>query len=201
MATSEVEICNLALRHLGISNEIGDLETSAAPEAQACRAFYDTVRDAVLRDFPWPFANRTVELAGQEETPAGDYAYSYVYPSDCVQALRILSGVRSETQSTKVKYRIANGVSSTLIHTDDSAPILEYTIREEDPTRYPADFVIALSYRLASYLAPSVTGGDPFDLGARALQRYAMEISQAQARAGNEETSEEQPDASWIAER
>lgn len=201
MTTSETEIANLAIRHLGVSDEIADLDTDTTVQAQACRAFFDTVRDAVLRDFPWPFATERAALAGQVTEPNDEWGYSYVYPSDCLQARRIVSGNRQETQGDRIRFRVGQDGSSLLIYTDESAPTLEYTKRETDPIRFPPDFVIALSFRLASYIAPSVTGGDPFKLGPLALQRYALEIAQAQAMAGREEMPDELPDASWIAGR
>ena len=198
MATSEAEICNLAIRHLGINKEIADLTNDETETAQACRAFYDTTRDQVLRDFPWPFAKAYATLAGQVEEPNTDWGYSYRYPSDCLQARRILSGVRVETQEFKVTYQVGRDDDGLLIFTDDAAPVLEYTVREEDPTRFPPDFVMALSLRLAHYIAPALTGGDPFKLGDRALQLYGMEISQAMARASMEETYERPAESEWI---
>ena len=60
---SKTEIANLALSHLGVGKEIGNLDTEKTEEAVAMRRFYESARDATLRDFPWPFATRMVALA------------------------------------------------------------------------------------------------------------------------------------------
>jgi len=198
---SSTEICNLALSHIGVGKEIANLETEKSEEAAACRRFYDTARDEVLRDFTWPFATVMATLGLIEEDPNDEWSYSYRYPSDCLMFRRILSGQRTDTRDTRVPYKIAQDSSGTLIFTDQENAECEYTIREDDPLRYPPDFVLAFSFLLASYIAPRLTGGDPFKLGQRALQLYALQISKAQANAKNEEQPDIEPDSEFTRAR
>lgn len=196
--SSKVEICNLALSHIGVGKEIANLETEASEEASACRRFFDPCRDIVLRDFPWPFATKIVTLALVEENPNDEWRYSYQQPADSIRLKRILSGIRNDTQQSRVPYRVVRGSSGNLIYTDQQNAELEYSFKETDPQRYPPDFVIALSFRLAGYLAPRLTGGDPFKLGQRSLEMYVFEIRRAEGSASNEEQRDMAPDSEFI---
>lgn len=193
---SATEICNFALSHLG-AGEISNFETEKSPKAVACRRFYDVALKATLRDFPWPFATKIAALGLVAEDPNEEWGFSYQYPVDCLKIRRILSGNRVDTQDTRILYKIAG----TEIFTDKSQAVAEYTAITDDPLRYPPDFVLAFSLRLAAYVAPSVTGGDAFKLGDRVMQLYQIEISRAEATALNEETSDPQPDSSFILAR
>lgn len=198
---SETEICNMALSHLGVGKEIANLDTEASQEASACRRFYDLARDATLRGFNWPFANVTTTLALVETDPNDEWAYSYRYPSDCLKLIKLLSGTRNDTRASRVPYKIAQDNSGKIILTDIEDAQVEYLLLEDDPSMYPSDFLIALSYRLAAFIAPRVTGGDPFKLGDRAMQMFDLEMSTARATAINEQQEEVEPDSPYLAAR
>lgn len=198
---SDTEICNLALSHLRVAKEIANLETERSQEASACRRFYETARDASLRDFAWAFATKISTLPLVEEDPNDEWAYSYRYPTDCLKIRRILSGDRNDTRDTRVPYKIIQDSSGLLILTDKEDAELEYTIRADDPQRYPADYIMALSFRLAAYIAPRVTGGDPFKLGERAMRMYMLEVGMAQGSDLNEEQPDVTPDSEFIRAR
>lgn len=196
MAESATEIANLALSHVGSSSDIADLDTEASAEATACRRFYATCLRQTLRDFHWPFATKYAALGLVEETPAaidGEWAYSYRYPSDCVKFRRIVSNVRPGTRQALVPFQIARDATGLLIYCNLADAEAEYTYAETEVIRFPDDLVMAISLRLAAYIAPRVTGGDQFKLGPRAMQLYAWEIDRAKASAGNEEQAHEEP--------
>lgn len=113
---------------------------------------------------------------------------------------------RIMTAQSRIPYRIMADDAGGLLWTDcppvpavpatanalaqPALPQLEYTAEQDTPAFYSAAFSQAVAFLLASYIAPSLTGGDKFNLGAKAFQRWGIAISQAQANAGNEE----QPD-------
>lgn len=179
----------MALRHVGVSTEIQDLDTEKSKEAAACRRFFDVAREQVLRDFPWPFAKTYETLAVVASRPTVEWAYSYRYPANSVNLRRIINGsdVRIDTENTRVAYEIGRDAIGKLIYTDYSPATVEYTYRETNTENFPPDFVIALSFLLASYIAPSVSGGDPKQLGTNALLRYRDALQHAEANAANEE--------------
>lgn len=201
MASSNTEIANLALSHLSSGKEISNLETDRSQEALACRRFFETARDAVLRDFAWPFATKIADLGLVEETPSDEWDYSYRYPTDCVKLRRVLSGTRNDTRDSRVPYKLISDDAGSLIYVDTENAQCEYTARITDPGRYPPDFVMAMSCRLAAYIAPRITAGDPFKLGKRAMDLYEYELGLAKASAMNEEQAEEDPDSEFIRAR
>lgn len=202
MAT-RTEIANLALSHLGIGKEIANLDNEKSQEAVTMRRFYDQTRDAVLRDFPWSFATRfgALALVAAPPTETSEWDYSYRYPTDCLMLRRIQTDVRIDTNQSRIVFKTGRDSQGQLIYTDEANAKVEYTFREEDPSRYPADFILAFSLRLAHYAAPRLTGGDPFKLGNRAIQLYLQEISMAQASSGNETVPDQVPDAEAIRAR
>lgn len=197
MAT-QLDICNMAIRNLGVSSQIADLTNERSKEAQACRLFYPQVLDEVLRDAPWPFATRVTLLAQVAEEPTSEWLFSYRYPANCLTIRRILpesqlrvsmfnaTEIRYPALFPRIDFRIARDDDGLLVYSQTDAPYAEWTERVEDPTQYPPDFTSALAWKLSFYIAPSVAGGDQFKLGDRALGIYVAQIARAKQNAGNE---------------
>jgi hypothetical protein len=199
--SSELDICNMALSHLGVSTEIQDLAAERSKEAQACRRFYEPTRDEVLRDFDWPFARRREALVKVANDPNTDWSYSYRRPTDAL-AIRSLpndAGIRIDTSASRVVYSEGSDATGELIFTDQTAAEVSYTFRVTDPTKFPPDFVSALSLLLASRIGARVAGGDQFKLADRAYGLYRLAIQKAQANAANEAAKlDPEPDAEMI---
>lgn len=192
MAT-KLQICNMALAHLGVGKAILDFAADRTAEAIACRLFYDQAIAETMRDFPWPFAKRIDALTLVEEDPNVEWEYSYRYPTDAHSILRILNeATRVDTRATKVPFTIGSDVDGRLIYTDKVDAYVEYVSDLADITpdtfesRLTSDVQGALILMLASMIAPMVTGGDQFKLGERALNLYAWRIGTARANALNE---------------
>lgn len=199
--SSELDICNMALSHLGVSTEIQNLATERSKEAQACRRFFENARDEVLRDFDWSFARRREVLALVETDPNTDWHYSYRKPAGAV-AVRSLpndAGIRVDTTASRVVFVEGSDATGELIFTDQTDAEVSYTHRETDPEKFPPDFVSALALLLAARIGPRVAGGDQFKLADRAFGLYQLAIRKAWANALNEnERREEAPDAEMI---
>jgi hypothetical protein len=202
MTLTKTQICNMALAHLAISKELSNVDTTDAttPIGKACNLFYETARDKVFRDFLWPFATRVDALSLVQEEPSTEWRYAYRYPSDCKRIVRIVSGVRPETRSTRANYRVLADGTGRLIYTDKEEAELEYVMQLTDVTKWPEDFVMMVSLLLAFLIAPRVTGGDQFKLGARAYQAYAMAKAETTENAANEEQPDE-PGSDLLAAR
>lgn len=198
---SKTSICNMALSHLGIAKPIANIDSEQSQEAAACRTFYDVSRDRVSRDVAWPFLTKIEALALVEENPNEEWAYAYRYPSDCLDVRKIQSGVRNETNSQRIPYKIASDDQGLLLFTDREDAILEYTVRLDNVNLYPADFMMALSYRLATYIAARLTNGDPFKLMESVMGLYRIEIQNAAANAQNEEQPDVYPDSEYVQAR
>ena len=198
--SSSTEICNMALSHLGIGREIASFDEKSQ-EAAACRRFYETARQATLRDFPWPFATRYQTLALIKANPTIEWGFAYAYPSDCAKLMRIVSGNRNDTSATRVVYEVASFPEGRAILTDQATAQAQYTADISDTNLFQQDFVIALSYRLAALMAPRLTGGDAFKLGQAAFNSYLFAISRAEASAMNEIQQDLPPDSEFILAR
>jgi len=198
---SDVEICNRALNHLGVGKEISNLTTETGDEALACRQNFAPLRDMMFRDFPYSFATKIVTLGLVEENPTTEWNYSYSYPSDCLFVRRIPSGLRNDNRQSQVSYRVMRSDAGLLIYTDMKDAELEYTFRATDGLQYPEDFAWALSWLMATVMAPRLTAGDPFKLGDRAVQFYEAFLGKAQANDLNEQQPDEEPQSEMIRER
>lgn len=196
---SKTEICNMALSHIGTAMKITNIDTDKSQEAKSCRTFFETSRDATLRDYNWPFATTYKNLglikdlrAEPDEFISQEWSFVYEYPSDCLKARRVLSGIRTDSRQTLISYKLLEFDQKISIYCDVENAALEYTKLISDPVLYPADFIIALSYRLSSYIAPQLTKGDPFQMKANLMNLYNIELSRAQATSLNEEQPDEE---------
>lgn len=192
------DICNMALTLLGSEAEIQDLETELTKEARALRQFYLKSVDQVLRDFDWGFARKTATLVLAVANPTNEWLFSYTIPSDCLAMRRILdgSGVRAETETSRVKFIIANA-TVPVIFTDQESAQAQYTVRVADPLQFPADFITALAAYLAFKVAPRlVPSKDRSRVQADVWAQYRQALGQAQVSSAMEEVPELETDSS-----
>ena len=189
---SKTEICNIALSHIS-NKEIADLDSETSEEARVCRIFYVTALTATLRDFYWPFATRTKPLTLAAVQPVKEYTYSYRYPSDCVDIKRIISGFRMDTRQSRVPFIISSDDVGLVILCDLAEASAQYTVNNVSTERFPSDFIMAFSYRLASYLVPRLANGDPLSIAPKMIQLYTIELGRARANALNEGQPDEDP--------
>ncbi len=212
---SSTIIANQALRHIAVDKPIASL-TENSTNALTVSAFYDMVRDEVLRDFNWPFARRFATLAlvgGTTTVPVTmDYQYSYRVPADCIKPRRLLPGTRLDVRQTRWAFIIGGDATGKLLYTDfpvvdatsttPQQPQLEYTAEVATETLFDADFTQAFALKLAFYIAPSLAqGGDSGKLGQRAFQLYQAIIAQAEANALNEQQPDASPESEFIITR
>jgi len=198
MATSEEHICNMALAHVGHTQFIDDLETELSNEAAVCNLYYEQARDFVLEAFPWPEATKYETLGLVEEDPNDDWDYSYRYPSDCLFVRRVVSAF-GRSDPNPPPYEIGSDDTGRLIYTDQEDAIIEYTKTLIDVAQFRPTLVMAISWYLAGLICPGLardkTQAD------RAMQMYALTLSQAQARALNEQQQTPEPESEFIRAR
>lgn len=196
MAASDTVICNMALSHLGSASPITDMDDDSA-EARVCLTFYETARKKFLEDCRFAVNDRVETLSLIEEDPTEEWAYSYGYPSDCLFLKRIQSGVRSETRDSAVAFKIGYKDGVKVIFTDMDEPIAEYTAFIDESFQ-SANMDLALSYLLASYIAPRLNNSLPSKAISGMLELYRMHVQQALANAGNEQMPDAAPEAEWV---
>lgn len=119
--------------------------------AQALASQFGTARDACLETADWSFASRMVQLSELDATSLGNFVtdpdlpHAYGLPADCLRIHEVFDCAH---------WRI----DSDTLRADIAAPLrLRYTSRIENETRFPAEFRMAIAYRLAHLLAPRFT--------------------------------------------
>lgn len=194
--SSEVQICNLALSHLG-SYTINAL-TEASQEARKCKLYYPIARDFVLRDFPWNFAEHRAYLALLSDvTPVG-YDYAYQYPTNCLKAREVYNEVTGGEPIDFVVNATSDGTSKMIL-TNEADAILIYTMRITDPNVFDIAFINALSFKLASDLAQPIT--KKITLQQAMVRAYAVYMGMAHRANASESKDTSEVDNPFIAAR
>lgn len=199
---NKTTICNLALAHLAQSVRIGNVDTDQTLEAIQFRSFFEPARDEVFRDFVWPFATVFGSLALVASQPTEEWAYSYRMPPDAKRFVRIRNGAtRSRARNARVPYRFGRDGLGQLIYCDLADATAEWIVSVIDTEQWAPDFTQAVALLLASYIAPTLTGGDQFGLGQKALQRYMAQVEHARMNALNEIQDDDDPDGDLVIAR
>jgi hypothetical protein len=191
--SSEVEICNLALSHIGTRSTISALNENSN-EARQCNIHYAAARDFVLRKHPWGFAEKTLALAVLSDPPP-NWLYKYQYPTDCVTAIELVPEDKALSPPIPYKLGVADDRNSKTILTDKEDAYLRYTARVTNPTLFDAAFVQALSWYLASQLALPLTASK--SIRADAVNGYLLMTGQAETADLNEGEPDPEREASW----
>ncbi len=171
---SDVDICNMALSHVGSDAIITSIDPSdGTVEAGHCARFYPQARAELLENFRWGFASKRQQL-NPVVNISDAWAFAYAVPSDALRPLRLLqSGSAAasgdifdlDTTYPLVLPNERGGaefeIEGTTLFANEEEPVLLYTTDVTDTGRFTPTFRTALSYLLASFLAgPLIKGGE-----------------------------------------
>ncbi|WP_343684004.1 hypothetical protein [Asticcacaulis sp.] len=157
-----MDICNLALAHLGQRPTVVSIDPpEGSAEAALCARFFPVARDFLLEAHDWGFATTRIAVALGAVTTPPAWQYAYVQPNDCVRALAVLNpeDPHEDQRNPFIRETTPDG-TVTLVYCNVANAVLRYTRRVTDPTRYSPLFVEGLSRVLASYLAGPLIKGD-----------------------------------------
>jgi len=138
---SDIDISSNALTMIG-AGSITSFDDPGAGAASA-KTLYEPLLEALLTENYWRFAMKKQSLNRLSQTPLNEFKYAYQIPTD---SLKI----------EKVYPRISYKIYRDLIYTDASSIEIDYVFKP-DTSSLPAYFVLALTYKLASEFALSVT--------------------------------------------
>lgn len=169
MASSVVELCNIALVRLGGTTITSLSEDSKA--ARVCNTLYAQIRDAVLRDGFWNFSIRRVNLAELPGTPFANWTHHYTKPDDLIRMISI-NGDANYT------------IEGSIVLTDVELAEARYISRVEDVTIFDSSFVDALTFRMASEL--SIPIADDTNRGQALFSLYLDALSKARTNQSQE---------------
>lgn len=153
MATTEAQVCNIALARVGHRDFIDDL-TDETTAAQVCDAHFDDARDAVLASVHWKFATRRATLAVISGAERSGWGYVYALPTDCIAPRSLYPGTRIPAAAQRIPFELEDDATyGTVLMTDLADAELIYTHRHSTVVRWPPLFVHAVAWRLAMELA------------------------------------------------
>lgn len=172
---STVDICNLALSHIGQSSITSLTETSN--DARKCNLSYTFALESVLRAHDWNFATKVEVLAqiADEEIPG--WTYVYARPNNCLFIRRIFNENSALNQVPEKFREIKTNNNQKAIVCDVDFAYIEYTQKVTDPNDFDSIFVEALSYKLAGLICKGITGDAK--LAEAMEQKYLVVVSDA----------------------
>jgi hypothetical protein len=146
MPISNTEICNLALKALGV-DPIASLANDLSQAGIVLRNTWEATRDAILRAANWRcLLARSGSLAQEAAAPSFGYSYAYALPSDCVRV------VEMSVDSAWV-------VEGGLLLTDETEVFILYVAYDkaaDQVVRFDAHLVRAIVAQLAVDIAPGL---------------------------------------------
>lgn len=189
---SVVQICNMALSHLGSEARVSSISPpDGSVEAGHCSTFYDIARTELVEPGVWRFALKRATLPLLAVNPRTAWAYAYAVPSDCMRPQRVLragAGITVFNQDdTRYSPNDADSADFTtegdVLYTNEPDAVLVYVRDVTDTGKFPPSFTSALSYLLSSYLAgPIIKGNEGARIG-DAMRERAMALADIAATA------------------
>ena len=198
MASSDVEIANLAAVKIGAEARITSLDQDRKV-ARELNAVWAIERRATLRAGSFNFSTRRAELASAVLDPADSiapWAYAYPEPAGCLRLLAVLD-TASGYEKADAGYQLEGGPDGQRILSNDAGPLLvKYIVDVPEPARWDDAFAEAFACRLAWRCGKRVTGSS-FDAEA-ALRDFRLALGDANRVDARENPPIEQSDDSWI---
>ena len=180
MAT-EVDICNLALAHLGDDATIASLSPpEGSAQAEKAARFYPIARNSLLEMHTWNFASKRGNLALTTNS-LDQWDYAYVAPADMMSPVAVISPTSQNDYATRMSAGDTPGgitsnyaptivagqytpqqfaIEGAYIYTNQENAMLRYQAFITDSSLFSPLFVVTLSWHLASMLAGPVIKGD-----------------------------------------
>lgn len=173
---SVVDICNLALAHLGDDARITSISPpDGSQQAAHCQRFYPIARDGLLEMHNWRFATKRASLAllDTDELPV-EWGFAYGYPA-CIKIVSVhfpdevasapTGAIFDATEFISVPKAQAFTVETLsdgtqVIFTNVENASARFIANVTDTTKFSPLFIIGLSHLLAAYLAGPIIKGE-----------------------------------------
>lgn len=219
--SSEVEICNLALSHVGDSATVASIDPpEGSSQAEHCARWYPIARNALLEMQEWNFAT-TRALLAEVANQFPQFQHSYARPTDCLKVLAVGAAdamgdlfptycqqdrayyaaprfpcmlYTSQEFKTETDYATGNQV----ILTNQANAMVRYTRLVTDTSKFSPLFTTALARMLASYLAgPVLKGETGMKVGQAQLQIAVQMASSAAVISANQAGQQQMQSFPW----
>lgn len=207
MATTDVEIANLALSHIGLTVNVATVAGVASKEERAVSRSYVTIRNMLQKRFSWKFnffRAALVEadpLVANEVITLDEWSAAYKRPTDCLHPIRIVNSLRNEAVDQRIPFDegVSDNGTTDMILCDIADPILQFRKKITDPTKFSPGFDYAFSHALAVELCMPLR----VDVGVTklAMQRARLALEEGLADERMTGVPDVPPDADYIRAR
>lgn len=212
---SEIDICNLALSHLGDDATVASINPpEGSAQAEHCSRFYPLARDTLLELHAWNFCTKRAALALLVDSGT-QWFYTYEQPADCLRVISVLdvnAGDDLGVPATTFAWPALNtpqpfvcetdALGREIILTNQPDAMARYTAYVTDTTKFSPLFVTALTWKLAAMLAGPVVKGDAGRAEAkRCEEMFQMWMRQAITSDANQRHLNVPHTVGWMAAR
>lgn len=211
--STEAIVCNMALAHCGAEGRIATL-TESSKEARALNRFWTETALELQTEHIWNF-NTRVGVLNRLGDPTIAYSqrwpHNYRRPSDCIRFQDVLpppddQGTISDLvlagRPQQIPYEIISDTDGEMILTSMEDAAARYSVFIPEVAKWPSNFRIAMSFRLATYILPSFVGKtDRGTLLQRTKALYELSLEKAREVNARERVEEEVGDGDMIDSR
>lgn len=150
--TSKVDICNLALGHLGNYGSVTNIDTPVGSKETTFALWYDTTRQMLLKKMMPNFAlARRIIAAATVSVPFG-YENVFEYPTDCLKVL----GLGDIDMRAEYVFNVEGGYIYTADSWTDGLE-LRFVRDITDVNSFSPEFKLAFAAELAKNVAMDIT--------------------------------------------
>ncbi|MBN2591639.1 MAG: hypothetical protein JXA96_17365 [Sedimentisphaerales bacterium] len=155
MASTEVEIVNMALNRIG-QPSITSAQYTAGTEVvpSYCVLHYAQCRDFLLRMHLWRFAIARATLTATTDDPIGQWTYAWSLPSDYLRMLYWWDDNDTKKEVSLYSYELAGKV----MYTNETPVKIKYIKKETTVTNFDPLFMEVLILQLARRLVVPIAG-------------------------------------------
>ena len=139
--SSPIDICNLALAHIGdrrISRLDEDAQDSDAL-VRYCSEFYNQARGETLAAHRWTFAKKTETLSRRTDVLTIGYSYAHQLPTKMVRLMRLVPGYETRDGNNNITYAYHDSkvdkfkIVGQQVWSNEPIVALEYITDTENP--------------------------------------------------------------------
>lgn len=186
---SEVDICNIALGHLGDEATISAISPpDGSIQAVHCARIYPMARDELLEMHNWHFAlkRKALALLSTTELPS-DWAYAYGYPA-CARVVAVYPADVAVTPVPQLIYDQEEFINrpqaypfvveslddgTQVIYTNVENATVQYVALVTDTAKFSPLFRAALARLMAAYLSgPIIKGKVGMDVAEKQMKWF-----------------------------
>lgn len=220
---SVVDICNLALARLGDEATVSSIDPpEGSAQAEHCARFYPIARDSMLEAHQWTFCTKRTNPP-LIATTINQWAYAYAVPADLMDVIAVMDTNASDdfSQPLVIDNQVLGSTSTgmgtytpqpysletledgtAVILTNQDNALIRYTARITDTTKFPAKFVDALAWLLASHLAGPLYKGDVgMSMAQNCYKAYSASFTAAATSDANNQRRNVNQSVAWMVNR